>query len=239
MRYPGETKSGGPSRLRASKPPHSKLGAFVPRGQVALLLGGKLVKAMAHGVELEACDLFVQMLRDDVHLWLEVLVIGAEVFGGKRLVRETHVHDGCGMSLGGGEIDEAAFCEEIDFAAVLHLKFVDHGADFALTAGQLLERGNVNLHVEVAGVADNRSALHFFEMLAADDILVSGHGDINVTFLHGFGHGHHAEAVHRSFDALHGVDFGDDHVGAEALGAHGHAAATPAVTGNHDFKTGE
>src|SRR5258708_39621065 len=119
MRYPGERKSGGPSRLRARKPPHSKLGAFVPRGQIALLLGGKLVKAMAHGVELEARDLFVQMLRDDVHLWLAVLVIGAEVFGGKRLVRETHVHDGCGMSLGGGEICEAALGQQVKLTALV------------------------------------------------------------------------------------------------------------------------
>ena len=39
--------------------------------------------------------------------------------------------------------------------------------------------------------------------------------------------------------ALHGIDFGDDHVGAESLGAHGHAASAPAVAGDHDLEAGD
>src|SRR5260370_29411746 len=194
---------------------------------------------MAHGIELEARDFLVQVLGNYINLRLEVLVIGAEVFGGKRLVRETHVHDGCGMSLGGGEIDEASLGKKIDLTAIFHPIFVDHRAHFALAAGQLLQRGNVDFHVEVAGVANNRTALHLFKMLSADDVLVSGHGYVDVAFLDRLSHRDYAEAVHGGFDALYWVDFGDDHIGAKALGTHGHAAATPAVTGSHDFKTGE
>src|SRR6266705_1033428 len=76
-------------------------------------------------------------------------------------------------------------------------------------------------------------------MLGADHALVSRHGDVNVAFLHRFSHGHHAEAVHGGLDALDGVDFRDDHIGAEALGAHGHAAAAPAITGNDDLEARE
>ena len=39
--------------------------------------------------------------------------------------------------------------------------------------------------------------------------------------------------------ALRGIDFGDDHVGAEALGAHGDAASAPAVARDDHFEAGE
>ena len=76
-------------------------------------------------------------------------------------------------------------------------------------------------------------------MLGADHTLVSRHGDVNVAFLHRFSHRHHSETVHRGFDALHRIDFRDDDVGTEALGAHGHTAAAPAVTGNDNFEARE
>src|SRR5260370_14712951 len=215
------------------------LGAFIPGSEVVFLLRRELVQAVAHGVELEARDFLVQVLRNDINLRLEVLVIGTQVFCGKRLVGEAHIHNGSGVAFGSRKIDDATFGEQIDLSAVLHFKFVDHGADFALAAGQFFERRDIDFDVEVAGVANNRAAFHFFEVLGADDALVSGHGNVDVAFLYGFGHGHHSEAVHRGFDTLHWIDFGDDHVGAEALGAHGYAASAPAVTGNHDLQASE
>ncbi len=203
------------------------------------LLGGELVEPVAHGFELEARDFLVQVLGNDIHLRLEVFVVGAQIFGGKRLVGEAHVHDRSGMSFGSGKIDEAPFSKQVHLAAILHFIFIDERANFLLPAGQLLKRWNVDLHVEVAGVANNRSALHLFEMLAADHALVSRHGDVNVAFLDSFGHGHYPESIHHRFDALHRVDFRDDHVRAKSLGAHSHAAPAPAVTGNDHLQAGE
>src|SRR5260370_39783237 len=140
------------------------------------------------------------------------------------------------MSFGRGKIDETPLCEQVHLAAVPQLKFVHHRADFALAAGHFFQRRDVNLHIEVAGIAHNRSALHFFKVFAADDVLVSRHSDVNVAFLHGFGHGHYAEAIHSCLDPLHRVDFRDDHVRAEAFGAHGHAAPAPAVASNNNFE---
>src|SRR6266851_1279952 len=228
-----------PGKKSGGKPPHSKLRAFLPGSEVVFLLRRELVQSVAHRIELEARDFLVQVFGYDIHLRLEVFVIGAQIFGGKRLVGEAHVHYGSGMSFGGGKIDEAAFGEQVNLAAVLQLIFIHHGADFALATGHLFQRRDVDLHVEVAGVANNRSALHFFEVLAADDALVSRHGDVNVAFLHRFGHGHHSEAVHHGFDSLYRVDFRDDHVRAQALGAHGYAAPAPAVTGNDYLEAGE
>src|SRR6266478_9107897 len=158
------------------------------------------------------------MLGDDVYLRLQSFVIRAEVFGGEGLVGETHVHYRGGMAFGGGEIDEAAF---------------------GLAAGQFFECGDIDLDVEVAGVADDSAALHVFEVFAANDALVAGHGDVNVALFNCFGHGHDAETVHGGFDALHRIDFGDDDIGAESFGAHGDAAAAPAVTSDDNFEAGE
>ena len=100
------------------------------------LLGREFVEVVAHGIELEAGDFLVKMFGDNVDLGLEVLVIRNQVFGGERLIGEAHVHDGSGMAFGGGKIDEAAFSEEIDFAAVFHLEFVHHGTNFLFAGGQ-------------------------------------------------------------------------------------------------------
>jgi|GraSoiStandDraft_17_1057272.scaffolds.fasta_scaffold03171_3 hypothetical protein len=42
-----------------AEPPHSKLRAFVPGGQIVFLLRGELVEPVAHGVELETGDFLV------------------------------------------------------------------------------------------------------------------------------------------------------------------------------------
>ncbi len=77
-------------------------------------------------------------------------------------------------------------------------------------------------------------SLHVFEVVGGEHGLVAGDGDENVADLRGFVHGHHAEAVHDGFDGFRGIDFGDDDVGAQALGAHRDAAAAPAVAGDDD-----
>src|SRR5437879_4353023 len=143
------------------------------------------------------------------------------------------------MAFGGGEVHKAAFAQQVDFAAILEFVFIHKGTNFTLAAGELLEGGDVNLDIEVAGVAHNRPALHFFEMLGANHALVAGYGDENVAFLHRFGHRHDAEAVHYGFNALHGIDFGDDDVRPQSFCAHSHAAATPAVAGDDDFEACE
>src|SRR2546422_6059661 len=206
------------SRL-TSREWRQELCAFVPGSEVAFLLGGELVEPMAHRIEFEARDFLVQVLRNDVDLRLEVLVVRTQIFGGKRLVGEAHVHYGGGVPLGGGKIDEAPFSEQVYLAAILQFIFIDKRANFLLPARQLFERRDINLHIEVPRIANNRSALHVFEVLATKDVLVSRNGDVNVAFLHRFSHRHYSEAVHGRFDALHRVDFRNDHVRPESLGA--------------------
>src|SRR5207249_9265925 len=116
-----------------------------------------------------------------------------------------------------------------DPTTILHLIFVHQWTNFAFAAGQALERRNINLHVEVAAVANHCARLHVLEVFRANDILVAGDGDKNIAFLGGVPHGEDSEPVHHRFNSLHRIDFGDDDVGAVALGAHRDTAAAPAV----------
>src|SRR5260370_40254041 len=103
-----------PGKKSGGKPPHSKLRAFLPGSEVVFLLRRELVQSVTHRIKLEASDFLVQVFRYDIHLRLEVLVIRAQVFGGKRLVGEAHVHDGSGMAFSGGKIDKAASGVQVD-----------------------------------------------------------------------------------------------------------------------------
>src|SRR5260370_10172557 len=98
-----------PGKKSGGKPRHSKLRAFLPGSEVVFLLRGELVEPVTHRIELEARDFLVQVFGYDIHLRLKVLVVRAQIFGGKRLVGKAHVHYGSGMPFGGGKIDYAAF----------------------------------------------------------------------------------------------------------------------------------
>src|SRR5579863_4437486 len=76
-------------------------------------------------------------------------------------------------------------------------------------------------------------------MIFGEHALVAGDGAENVAELGGFGHAHHAEAVHHGFEGFGGIDFGDDNFGATAPGARGEAAAAPSVAGDDELRSGE
>ena len=81
-----------------------------------------------------------------------MLVILHHVLDRQRLIGKAHIHHRCGMALGGGQVNQAAFAEQIDLASVLHGILFNEGACSALRGSQLLECRNVDLDVEVARV---------------------------------------------------------------------------------------
>ena len=105
--------------------------------------------------------------------------------------------------------------EDEERPPVLQPELVDELADHPPRPRPLRERRDVDLDVEVAGVADDRAVLHDREVLVRDDVLVAGHGDEDVADLGGLGHRHDPEAVHRGFEGADRVDLGDDDVRAE------------------------
>src|SRR6185312_8195652 len=56
--------------------------AFVPGGQIMLLLGCELVDLETHRIKLELCDLLIQVFGNRVNLILQLLRVLDHVFGG-------------------------------------------------------------------------------------------------------------------------------------------------------------
>ena len=143
------------------------------------------------------------------------------------------------MALGGGEVDEAALAEQVDPLAALPRVLVHERLDRPLALRDRAQAGDVQLHVEVAAVADDGSVGHGPEVLLPDDALVAGHGDEDLADLRGLGHAHHLEAVHHRLQGVGGIDLGDDHTGARPPGPRGHPPAHPAIPADHEARPRE
>src|SRR5438552_3974562 len=139
------------------------------------------------------------------------------------------------MALGGGQVDETAFAQQINLAAIFHRIFFDELARGTAGRSHLLQRGDINLHVEVPGVGDHGAVFHHVEMLFVEHVLIAGNGDEDIADLGSFAHGHDAVPIHDGFDGFERIDFGDDDVGAHTLGAEGQAFATPSIAGDNEL----
>ena len=102
-----------------------------------------------------------------------------------------------------------------------------------------LQRRNVDLDVEVAGVGHDGAVLHHLEVTLIKDMDVAGRGAEDVADGCGLHHWHDAEAVHHRLQRLQRIDLGHDDVGTQPLGAHRDAAAAPAVAADHEVLAGQ
>ena len=221
---------------------HRALRAQVPWSQEARYLACSSVsvsQSTLMRLELEPGDLVVDVLGHHVDLVLEARVVLDHELGAERLVGEAHVHDRRRVTLGRRQVDQPAFGQQVDAAAVGHGVLLDELAHRALLHRELLERRDVDLDVEVAGVGDDGAVLHGLEVLAAQHVDVAGGGDEELGDLGGLGDRHDAEAVHDGLERAQRVDLEHDDVGAVALHAHGEAAAAPAVAGDADGAAGD
>ena len=117
-------------------------------------------------------------------LWVELALVLERPLGREGLGGEAHVHDAGRVAVGGGEVDQAAFAEDVEPSAVGLDVFVDEFADLVdVGFGHFREVVEGEFDVEVAGVADHRAVLHDGEVLAADDVDVAGDGDEKVADL--------------------------------------------------------
>src|ERR1051326_953333 len=217
----------------------STLCSFAPASQIFFLLGREAVDLDAHGFELQFGNALVEFVGNFVDRLLELLTVFDHVFDRERLVGEAHVHDAGGVAFSGGQVDQAAVAEEVDFAAVFERVLVDEAAGGALAGAHVFKSWNVDLDVEVAGVRDDGPVLHQREMFLGEDALVAGDGAEDVAELGGLGHRHDAEAVHHGLEGLGGIDFGDDDFGAASAGTGGEAAAAPSVAGDDELRSGK
>ena len=154
------------------------------------------------------------------------------VFGGERLVGEAHVHHRRRVSLGRREVDQPPLPQHVDAPSALERELLDERTHRSAAARHRSQRLEVDLHVEVAGVAEDGAVLQLAEVVTGHDRRVAGHRDEHVADRGGLGHRHHLEAIHDRLERAHRLDLGDDDVGAQALGARRDAAAAHAVAGD-------
>lgn len=136
-----------------------------------------------------ASDLLVELLGEHVDTKGVRGVVGPEGNLGKDLVGERTGHDERGVASGTAKVDETALGEEDDVTAVGHEVAVNLGLDVLVLLGVGLEPSDVNLDVKVTNVADNGVLGHVGEVLAGDNVTVTGGGDKDVglgsSLLHG------------------------------------------------------
>ena len=97
----------------------------------------------------------------------------------------------------------------------------------------LLERGHVDLVVEVPDVADDRLILHAPHVIVRDHVQVAGRRDEDVGLVAGVLHGHDAEAFHRRLQCANRVNLGHPYLGRERAQRLGAALADIAVAADH------
>ena len=89
------------------------------------------------------------------------------------------------MPLGRGEVDEPAVGDEVDAIAVRERELLDELARVLVLGGEVAQRRDLDLDVEVARVAEDRAVLHPLHVLPRDDVLVAGRGAEDVADLGG------------------------------------------------------
>src|SRR6187551_1506808 len=149
------------SGRRSTAPPANRglivrrLSALVPRSQVLRLLLGERIDLDPFRLKLEAGDLAIDLLGHDVHLRLELVRVLDHELGRKGLVRKAHVHHGRRMAFGRAEVHEAAVGDEVDPPSVREHELLHERARDARLRRHVLQRGDLDLDVEVAGVREN------------------------------------------------------------------------------------
>ena len=158
--------------------------------------------------EVQACNLFVEDLRERVHDTAFVLDAGdglltlsiePEVDLGDGLVREGGAHHEARVTSSAAEVQQAAFSKDKDAVTVGENPFVVLRLDFVtLDARNLLEAGHVDFVVEVADVTHDGAVLHLAHLGGADDAGVTGGGHEDVGVANDFVEGLDFVAFHGS-----------------------------------------
>jgi len=115
---------------------------------------------------------------------------------------------GGGMAFGGREVDQPPFAEHVQAPPIPKLVFLHRRTNLPDSRRNGVERLEIELRVEMAGVGENGTVLHHLEVLAVDDVDVAGYRHEDVALAGGLPHPHDSEAVHRRLESLNGIDLG-------------------------------
>ena len=148
-----------------------------PGSQILLLLFRQLIDRHTHSVKFEAGDLFVDLRRDRIDLFFELLVILDQIFSRQGLIGKAHVHHARGMPLCQSQIDQPPFTEQTHTPAITECVLFDARSDGPVLPAELFQAGDVQFDVEMAGIGDDGSILHGREMLGSNDLEISSYCD--------------------------------------------------------------
>ena len=87
------------------------------------------------------------------------------------------------MSHCASKVDQSAFGQKDDVAAVLHGEPIDLGLDVGLLGTVLFQPLDVDFAVKMTNVTDNGVISHLFKVFAGEDIFATGGGDENLSAL--------------------------------------------------------
>ena len=139
------------------------------------------------------------------------------------------------MAITGGEIHEPSLRQHEERFSVREDVALDVMARLVVLRGHFAQRRHIDLHIEVAGIGEDRAVLHHGEVTCGDHIVAARDGNENVAALGRLVHREDGEAIHVRFDRAHRIDLRDDDPRAETVRAHRHALAAPAVAADHDL----
>ena len=144
------------------------------------------------------------------------------------------------MAGGATEVHQAAFGEHVNAVAgregiLIDLR-LDVSADDVLGFVELVD---LDLVVEVADVTNDGLVLHLLHMLEADDIEITGGGDVDVAPAKSVFECQDAESFHGSLQCADRVHFSDDNLRALATKGLGAAFAHIAVAADYADLAGD
>src|SRR5437773_508192 len=143
------------------------------------------------------------------------------------------------MSLGSGEIYEAAFTQHDDSPSSIRSKLFDKRTHLDRGFRHLAQGHEIKFEIKVSAVTNNRPVFHHRKMFAIDHVTVAGNGYENVPDGSRRGDRHDSETIHHSFHGLNWIDLSDDNVRPHASAAQGHAFATPTIPDDNQRPTSE
>lgn len=192
---------------------------------------------------MEAGDLLVEVLGEDVHLAGLVLVGasgGPQLDLSQGLVGEGGGHHEGRVASGATQVEQTALSQHDNTVTIGEDESVHLGLDVE-AGGGLHQVLHVDLVIEVADVSNDGVVLHLGHVGGHDDILVTSGGNDDINLGDDGGQLHDAEALHGGLKGADGVNL--SHVADGTGGLHGLGATLSDITvtadhsalaGNHD-----
>ena len=160
---------------------------------------------------MQACHLFVEMLRETVNS--DLVVLPPQLHLRQHLIGEGVAHHEGGMPRSAAQVHQASLGQEEDGVSVLregifvHLRLDVQMAD----TGIVHQAVHLYLIIEVSDVADDGLVFHRLHVLQGDDVAVARGGYEDIAFLHGLFHRRYLESLHRGLQGTDGVYLRDKH----------------------------